>query len=98
MRHRIILYIVFVVLALIVAVLTATGCTNEERARHTLEDAGFTGIVIDGWAPRSCGDSDGTCTAFTAINPTGRLVHGAVGCSRDLGCGGKGCTIRFDGR
>lgn len=98
MRERVILYIVFVVLAVIVAILTATGCTDEERARHTLEDAGFGDIVIDGWAPNACGKGDDTCTAFTASNPAGRRVRGAVGCSRDLGCGGKHCTIRFDGR
>lgn len=69
-------------------------CTNPDATRSTLEDMGFTNIEITGYDAFACSDSDGTCTGFTALNPQGRPVKGAVGCSRVTSCG-KGCTVRF---
>jgi hypothetical protein len=68
-------------------------CTSPDKARATLEAAGYSQIEMTGHAWRTCGQDD-TCTGFTALGPTGRYVEGAVGCG--YGCGGKGCTIRVD--
>ena len=70
-------------------------CTNAEKAEQTLEAQGFTNIVIDGWSPSQCSDSDSTCTAFHATSPNGTFVEGAVGCGRQMGGCGKGCTVRL---
>ncbi len=69
-------------------------CTDPERAKSTLEKSGFKNIELTGYS-RSCGDSDGTCTGFRALSPTGQYVEGGVGCGRVSGCS-KGCTIRID--
>lgn len=82
--RRVLLFLVLVV---------AFSCTNEEGARRTLEGAGYTDIELHGYAAWKCSKDDTTCTEFTATGPTGRRVHGAVGCG--VGCG-KGCTIRTD--
>jgi hypothetical protein len=68
-------------------------CTNEDGARYALAGAGYDDIEFHGHSWTGCGDSDSTCTEFTATGPTGRQVHGAVGCGYSTGCS-KGCTIR----
>jgi hypothetical protein len=68
-------------------------CTDEEASRRALEGAGYREIQFEGYSTVKCGQGDHSCTVFTAIGPTGREVHGAVGCG--MGCG-KGCTIRTD--
>ncbi len=70
-------------------------CTNEDMTRKTLEAQGFTNIVTDGWSPTQCSNNDSTCTSFHATSPTGDLVEGAVGCGRQFGGCGKGCTVRL---
>lgn len=70
----------------------ALSCTNESGARTALEGAGYDNIEFHGYSMQ-CSDSDSTCTEFTATGPTGRMVHGAVGCGYSSGCS-KGCTIR----
>lgn len=80
--------------ALFLSVLLLTSCTDAERARSTLEGAGYTDIQIGGRAWNSCSKDDDSCTSFTARGPSGRPVKGAVGCGLS-GCG-KGCTIRID--
>jgi len=66
-------------------------CTNEDAARKALENQGFTNIQITGYEPFSCSDSDGTSTGFSATNPNGKNVSGAVCCGRLF----KKCTIRW---
>lgn len=83
-------------LVLLVGLFSSCMCTDDERARKTLESSGFKDIDITGWS-RGCADSDSTCTAFDAVGPTGKHVTGSVGCGRNVGCSqGKGCTIRID--
>lgn len=76
-----------------VAVVAALSCTSPDRARSTLEASGFTLIKLTGYDAFSCGKGDATCTGFEATGPTGRRVHGAVGCGFGFG---KGCTVRID--
>ena len=71
-------------------------CTSPDRARSALSAEGFTEIEITGHEWTTCGNSDSTCTGFTARSSNGRTVHGAVGCGYDVGGCGKGCTIRLD--
>jgi len=73
--------------------LSLTGCTNGEGASEALRAAGYTKIAITGWSPLSCSNSDGTCTGFVAVGPSGRTVTGAVGCGYVF----KGCTVRVTG-
>lgn len=79
--------LIFILLALIFS------CTNEDGARAALEGSGFDNIEFHGYSMQ-CSDSDRTCTEFTATGPTGRQVHGAVGCGYTSGGCSKGCTIR----
>lgn len=71
----------------------STSCTDGDRSRRVLEDAGYTNISIEGYDAFACAKSDDTCTEFYADGPSGRRVHGAVGCEL-TGCG-KACTIRI---
>jgi hypothetical protein len=71
--------------------LALAACTSPDKAQKTLEAQGFTNIKILGYAPMSCADDDSTCTKFEAKAPSGRRVHGAVGCGYMF----KGCTIRL---
>lgn len=73
----------------LLAILALQGCTSRDETKRTLEDYGFTNIVIGGYS-FSCGRDDSFCTSFTATNPAGRPVRGAVGCGFM-----KGCTVRF---
>ena len=67
-----------------------TSCYSTNDAEKALISAGYTDITINGPAPFSCSDDDTFKTAFTARNPNGAMVSGAV-CSGWL----KGATIRF---
>ena len=67
------------------------GCTAPDRSRETLEKAGYRNIKIkDGYQWLTCGKGDTYATGFSATNPEGRPVEGAVCCGIM-----KGCTIRF---
>lgn len=77
-----------------VAVVLLLSCTNPERARATLEKAGYSNIEITGHR-FGCSKGDSTCTGFVARGPTGVPVEGVVGCGYSTGCS-KGCTIRID--
>ena len=70
--------------------LALAACDDTKTARRALEDAGYTDITVGGYASWYCGRDDDFATKFTARNPAGRLVSGAV-------CSGwaKGATIRF---
>ncbi len=78
-------------LIILFAVLNMVGCSNGDKTRETLVKAGFSDIVITGWAPMGCGRDDTYCTSFSAVNHHGNRVSGVVGCGFWL----KGCTIRF---
>jgi hypothetical protein len=65
-------------------------CTNEADSRRALEDAGYSEIKFEGYAPLACGKGDDTATKFIALNPPGKkTVRGTVCCGYF-----KGCTIR----
>lgn len=81
-------YICFFVLALVIA---CAGCSNASDARRALTAAGFTDIETHGYAFFACGEDDTFATKFTATNPRGDRVEGAV-CSSLLF---KDATIRY---
>ena len=78
------------ILILALLCLSTTACYSTADAEKALTAAGFTDIKVRGPAPFSCSDNDTFKTAFTARNPKGEVVSGAV-CSGWL----KGSTIRF---
>lgn len=65
--------------------------TDNAATVSTLHKAGYSDIRTDGYAWLMCGDGDTYHTAFTAKNPAGETVSGAVCC----GMWSKGCTIRY---
>ncbi len=71
--------------------LVLLGCTDESATVRTLQSAGFTEIRTTGWSAFACGQDDTFATGFTAKNPAGQTVSGAVCC----GFLTKGCTVRF---
>ncbi len=75
---------------IVASLIALAACTDEPTARRALEMAGYTDITVGGYSPYMCGHGDQYSTKFTARNPAGRMVEGAV-------CSGwsKGATIRF---
>jgi hypothetical protein len=71
-------------------VILSAACSDEEAARRTLDNAGFTDIETTGYEAWSCGKDDSTSTGFRARNPRGKIVTGVVCCGYS-----KGCTVRF---
>lgn len=67
------------------------GCSDPQGAARALDNIGMTDIRTDGYALFACGEGDQFATKFTAKNPNGKTVSGAV-------CSGvfKGATVRFD--
>ena len=77
--------------AITIAILIASGCTDPEAAKKTLDDAGYTDIKTQGSAALKCGQGPlSFSNEFTAKNVNGKPVSGAVCCGLIL----KGCTIR----
>lgn len=74
---------------MIFAVLTMTACTDEDESRQALNEAGYSDVVVGGYALFQCGKGDNFATKFSAKGPTGVPVRGAVCCGWM-----KGCTIR----
>ena len=79
-----------IILASILAVFMS-GCTDENTAIKTLDDAGFSEVRMTGWNAFSCSEDDFYHTGFIAKNQNGKTVDGTV-CSSILF---KGATIRF---
>ena len=79
--------------AAFIAIAAVFSCSDGDRARKALEDAGYINVTTTGWEAWACDKNDATCTGFTATGPTGRHVSGAVGCGA-FSCS-KGCTIRL---
>ena len=75
----------------LIALLTATACSNANTARRVLEQNGYEVIEVGGYALFSCSKDDTFATKFRARSSNGSIVTGAV-------CSGlfKGATIRFD--
>lgn len=65
-------------------------CTSDADARRSLDNLGFTDIVLDGYSWFGCSESDQTHTAFHAKNAQGHPVTGVVCCGLT-----KACTVRF---
>jgi hypothetical protein len=65
--------------------------TDSDGATRTLQQQGYTNIVITGPRPLSKGQDDLYSTGFEATSPSGARVTGVV--TRGLF---KGSTIRFD--
>lgn len=68
------------------------GCTDPRAATKALDDLGFTEIQTTGYAPFYCaGKEYSFSTGFTAKNPRGKTVRGAV-CSGLL----TGSSVKFE--
>lgn len=80
-----------IILGLVLAVLL-TGCSDNPGAKRLLENQGYKNVQTDGHAWFNCSKDDSVATKFTATNPNGVKVSGAV-CR---GFWAKGSTIRFD--
>jgi len=78
-------------IGLLTVVMALTSCTDNEGARRTLMQAGFTDIELTGYRFFMAGKEDTYCTGFKATSPNGFKVSGAV-----TGGPFKGNTIRFD--
>lgn len=78
-----------IALVAIGCIFALVGCDDPSTARRVLTDAGFTEIHTHGYAWWSCHD-DTFATKFTARNPAGTVVSGAV-CSNWV----FGAHIRF---
>lgn len=76
---------------LLCAVLVLSACTDEERAKRVLEEAGYTQVVITGYDWAACSEDDTYSTGVIAVGPTGKSVTGTVCCGLM-----KNCTIRID--
>lgn len=76
---------------IILLALLISGCSSTNDATKALKAQGFTDIQTNGRAFFACSEDDTFATKFTAKNPKGEIVTGAV-CSGWL----KGSTIRFD--
>ena len=79
------------ILAVILTILMASGCSSSSDATKALEEAGYTEIQTHGYSFFACSKDDAFATAFTAKGPTGKPTRGTV-------CSGwfKGKTIRMD--
>jgi hypothetical protein len=75
--------------AILLTSLFLCSCVNPQESRRTLSNAGYSKITLGGYAMWMCGGDDTFATEFTATNPVGKRVSGAVCCGI-----GKGCTIR----
>lgn len=78
-------------LLIVALLLFVAGCTSPDNTERTLTDSGYSDVQVGGYAWLTCGNDDTFATKFTATNPAGKTVSGAVCC----GWFGKGCTIRF---
>lgn len=68
-------------LILIIAILVLSGCeTDNKGSEITLSNAGYTSIKTGGYAFFMCKDNLKIKTKFSAINPRGVKVNGAVCC------------------
>lgn len=71
--------------------LLGLGClTSDAEVRETLDNAGFTEVIVTGHVPFVCGEHDKGGNGFTATNPRGKRVKGVVCCGQV-----KACTVRF---
>jgi hypothetical protein len=70
------------------ALLLLAGCTSEDGTRTILESAGFSKVEVDGHAWLACGGGVLWATSFSATNPLGDHVSGAV-CCRPM----EACTV-----
>lgn len=66
------------------------GCRDEDASNRALKSMGFTDIQLGDYAWFQCDEHDDYRTSFTATNPQGQRVEGAVCCGIM-----KNCTVRF---
>ena len=69
--------------------LLATGCTDADGARRSLQEQGYTQVQTEGYSWFGCGKGDTFATRFSAKSVAGLQVKGVV-CSDWF----KGTTIR----
>jgi len=55
-----------------------TACSNSDDAVRALDGAGYTAVETHGWSAFACSRDDFFSTKFTATNPNGKRVSGAV--------------------
>jgi hypothetical protein len=73
-----------------VSMLALAACSSPVTAEKALSDMGMTNIKTTGYAFFACGEEYAFHTGFTATNPNGKEVSGAV-CSGWLGY----ASVRF---
>ena len=78
-------------IAVALLALLLAACTDPTAARKALDNLGFSDVEITGYRFFTCGDDYTYHTGFSAKNPKGNLVTGAV-------CSGwfKGSSVKFD--
>lgn len=68
-----------------------SGCTvDDDLVYSTLYSEGYTDVILTGWAPMACSDSERPGTGFSATRD-GREISGVVCCT---GYFFGACTIR----
>lgn len=85
-----------VMIAMAVALMALSGCTDAEGTVDAAEALGLRDVRPEGHAWFGCGQNDNVATKFTATNPRGERVEGVV-CSQ-MGLFGKASTVRIFGR
>ncbi|MGC1550745.1 MAG: hypothetical protein WA777_19660 [Rhodanobacter sp.] len=76
---------------ILILCLALAGCYSTNDAKKAMEAQGFTNIEVTGHAWFACSEDDTFATSFTATNPQGKKVSGAV-CS---GMFFKNATVRW---
>lgn len=61
------------------------------KLQHSLEQQGFTDVVVGDWDLFECAADDTISREFRAKNTRGQIVHGTICCGYFI----KGCTVRW---
>ena len=85
-----VLALVLAIFVLPVILQVSGACSSPDRAKSTLEAAGFTDVQAGGYDYFACGKGDTFSTHFSAKNAQGHTVEGTVCCGWL-----KSCTVRF---
>jgi hypothetical protein len=87
----------FTIISALLVGLALGGCTDPDRSRNVLDQAGYTNIRFHGHAWFGCSEDDNVRTEFTATGPSGKPASGVVCCQWSAIQGmAKNCTVRLD--
>ena len=68
----------FILPLILVALLTCSGCTDNDEAKRVLTEQGYSNIALTGFELFDCSYDYFYRTGFTATAATGKSVEGAV--------------------